>query len=371
MVRSVCCLAVVLAAWGAEAVQAAAPPSLKGDKFRSLSLREAVTLAREQVAGRVEGAPRLEAERIVNQMLLNVEVLYWNLYGAYWTLYSREQGLRLAFEAFQQTKASYEAGRAGKAELYQSRGQYELFRAQRLQALDQLLESERQLRALLGLPGEDGRRLIPSDSPTLAPSHPDWKAALKEALARRPELRLLRQEVLVQLAVLRQEVARAELGVPFDAAVPANLVRATEILRDNELKAQGYLANYYRRLSTNYEQIRANRAQREAFGEQLRARQQEFQAGRGTLDILLESQRFWADALANEYNQVAAYNNALAGFEYARGTIQQRNYVACARASEKAPSLPAVMAGTWAGCPACSAEELFSPAPTACAEEEE
>ncbi len=35
---------------------------------------------------------RAEFERNVNQMLLNVEVAYWNLYGGYWTLYSREQG---------------------------------------------------------------------------------------------------------------------------------------------------------------------------------------------------------------------------------------------------------------------------------------
>jgi hypothetical protein len=43
---------------------------------------------------------RGEFERLVNQMLLNVEVAYWNLYGSYWTLYSREQGLQFAYTAF-------------------------------------------------------------------------------------------------------------------------------------------------------------------------------------------------------------------------------------------------------------------------------
>ncbi|MFM7149486.1 MAG: hypothetical protein ACKO23_06550, partial [Gemmataceae bacterium] len=43
---------------------------------------------------------RAEFERQLNQMLLNVEVAYWNLYGSYWQLYSREQGLRFAYEAF-------------------------------------------------------------------------------------------------------------------------------------------------------------------------------------------------------------------------------------------------------------------------------
>src|SRR5262249_9681168 len=106
-----------------------------------------------------------------------------------------------------------------------------------------------------------------------------------------------------------------------------DLARSVEVLKDGELKAQRFLASYYRRLSTNYEQIRANRAQREAFGEQLRVRQQEFQAGRGILDILLEAQRFWADALANEFQQIVAYNNALVGLEFAKGTIMHHDNV--------------------------------------------
>src|SRR5262249_54748380 len=138
---------------------------------------------------------RAEFERVLNQMLLNVEVAYWNLYGAYWTLYSREQGLRFAFEVFKLNKLRLEAGKLAASDFYQSRGQYEQFRAQRLQALDQLLENERQLRSLLGIPIEDGTRLMPSDAPTLAPYQPDWKQALEEALAKRPELYMARQDV--------------------------------------------------------------------------------------------------------------------------------------------------------------------------------
>src|SRR5262249_32057492 len=138
---------------------------------------------------------RSEFERELNQMLLNVEVAYWNLYGAYWTLYSREQGLRFAFTAFNLNKAKFEAGRATAADFYQSRGQYELFRAQRLQAIDTVLENERQLRSLLGIAVEDCTRLMPSDSPTLTPYKPDWCSALEESLQKRPELYMTRQEI--------------------------------------------------------------------------------------------------------------------------------------------------------------------------------
>src|SRR5262249_22224638 len=94
----------------------------------------------------------------------------------------------------------------------QSRGQYELFRSQRLQAISGtgtggnpvgVLEKERQLRKLIGLQSEDGYRLVPSDLPTLASYQPDWNSALQEALANRPELYLARQEVKVaQLQLL-------------------------------------------------------------------------------------------------------------------------------------------------------------------------
>ncbi|NBS94424.1 MAG: hypothetical protein EBT27_12025 [Betaproteobacteria bacterium] len=75
------------------------------------------------------------------------------------------------------------------------------------------------------------------------------------------------------------------------------LARAYEILHDQELRVGRTLSQAYRRMFTSYEQIKVQRAQREAFGEQLRIRFQEFLAGRSaggdgrrdTIDILLEA----------------------------------------------------------------------------------
>src|SRR5208337_4429709 len=77
----------------------------------------------------------------------------------------------------------------------QTRGQYELFRDQRLQALGQVQEDERILRGLLGLPIEDGCRLVPSDTPTLTPYMPDWCSALNDAMALFPSLILARMDL--------------------------------------------------------------------------------------------------------------------------------------------------------------------------------
>ena len=56
------------------------------------------------------GKSRLEFERGLHQMLLNVETAYWNLYGSYGNLYSRGQAQRFSFEAWHIVKAQLDAG---------------------------------------------------------------------------------------------------------------------------------------------------------------------------------------------------------------------------------------------------------------------
>ena len=94
-------------------------------------------------------------------------------------------------------RAQFRVGRVSRAALAQAEGQYNLFRSQRLQAIDTVLDNERQLRAMLGMQIEDGTRLVPSDAPTLAEYRPDWKTGWFEAMQNRPELFMARQDVKV------------------------------------------------------------------------------------------------------------------------------------------------------------------------------
>jgi hypothetical protein len=329
---------------------------------------------------------RAEFERNVNQMLLNVENAYWNLYGSYYQLYSREQGLRFAYETWKITGAQFRVGRVSRAALAQAEGQYNLFRSQRLQAIDTVLDNERQLRAMLGMQIEDGTRLIPSDQPTLAEYRPDWKTGWYEAMQNRPELYMARQDVKV--AQLNVQLAKNYLmpdlrsflaydsnsvGSQLDGSGPFNalrnlasntfndwtvglrlgmplgfrfahaqlrqaqlqLARAYLVLQDQELKAERFLGLYYRRMSSAYFQIKAARAQREAFATQLKIRYELYHAGSNepgtgspvTLNLLLESQRFWAEALATEYQAIVTYNNSICGWEFAKATIIQHDNV--------------------------------------------
>jgi outer membrane protein TolC len=334
---------------------------------------------------------RAEFEREVHDMVYNVEQAYWNLYGAYWVLYATEQALRQSYEAWRINKARFEAGRVGIQDLAQSRQQYESFRAQRLQALSiggvagsptgnlvlGVLDAEKQLRGLLGLPVEDGFRLVPIDSPNLAPYEPDWDTAVKEALTLKPELLLARNDLkLRQLDLINvknlllpdlrftstyalngiggsldggdnnalrslasDKFASWSLGLRLSVPIgfrdahaqvrqaKLGLARSYIILREQEEKVERLLAQQYRHLSDFHELIQIQRSQREAAAEQLQARFREYLAGRGTLDILLESQRVWALALEQEYLAIVGYNNALAGFEWSRGTILQHDNI--------------------------------------------
>ncbi|VTR99269.1 outer membrane efflux protein : Outer membrane protein OS=Singulisphaera acidiphila (strain ATCC BAA-1392 / DSM 18658 / VKM B-2454 / MOB10) GN=Sinac_3088 PE=4 SV=1: OEP [Tuwongella immobilis] len=319
-----------------------------------------------------------EFERNLNILVLNVELAYWSLYGAYFTLYAREQALRQAFISFQFNKTRFDAGRIPVQELAQTRAQLEQFRAQRITSLGSVLEAERQLRGVIGLAVEDGTRLVPSDSPSMAPFTPDWEVSVREALTLRPELVMARQELKVrQLDVQLQKNSMLPdvrltssydinaIGTQLDGSGPANalanfrdnrnntwslgiradiplgfrdananlrisrlnLARSFATLQNQELKAERFLQQQFRQLFEFYEQARALRAQREALAEQLRSQFTTYRAGKSTLDVLLEAQRFYSDALSGEYNAIVSYNNALATFQYAKGTILDYNNI--------------------------------------------
>jgi hypothetical protein len=106
-----------------------------------------------------------------------------------------------------------------------------------------------------------------------------------------------------------------------------NLAQSWALLKEQELRTQRVLAVPYRSLFELHEQIGMQRSQREALAEQLRVRFQEYLVGRRTLDVLLEAQRLWANALSTEVNFVIQYNQQLANFEFAKGTILQHNNV--------------------------------------------
>lgn len=332
---------------------------------------------------------RAEFERQVHALLLQIEVAYWKLYQAYGRLYAFEEMMTLVHRAWRDNVKKFEAGTIGPAEFQPIRGQYEEFRGERFAALGAVLEAERHLRTILGLPVEDCTRLVPITPPVLAPYCPDWCAALTDALTHRPELIIARDNVrAAQLQVVTQyNFLKPDLrfvanitptgfgtrldgnGTFFDGTntertnnafrglssahfndwligltlnVPLgfraenaalrqskiSLAQSYFLLKDQEEKATRLLAQYYQKISEWYRLIQTRRNERTAYGEAVNARFKAILAGKGTVDLaLLEVQRRLVIAQVKEYEAISEYNNSLARFEWAKGTILQHNNV--------------------------------------------
>jgi outer membrane protein TolC len=327
---------------------------------------------------------RAEFERRVHNLVSAVEKSYWSLYNAYWTLYAQEKGLMGALDVWRNANARKEGGGAGGyvvGDAEQVLGRYHEFRANRMAALHALLQAERELRGLLGLPMEDGTRLVPCDSPTLAPIHPDWDIALQEAMTLKPDLYQARQDVKrAQMAVIDQKNSLLpdlrffatydsnsvggeldgpsgnnafrnlssnhhnswQLGLRLNVPIgfrqahanvrvaQLQLARSYRTLQDVEQLVESVLTKAYRQVFANYELIKALRSQRLAFGEQYQLLYARYKGGfRDTpLNVLLDAQQRWVDALRREYDAIVDYNHSLVDFEWTKGTILQRNNIA-------------------------------------------
>jgi outer membrane protein TolC len=358
------------------------------------------------VGGRVPGIlltrvghdqSKLEFERRLHELVFAVEEAYWGLYGAYWELYSRENALKQVHAAWKVAKARFDAGGIGIEDLAMIEEQYHFFRSQRLEALGRgvagrpgVLEAERRLRYVVGLPAEDGTRLVPSDYPKTVPADLDWSGAYAEARTHRPELRQVQQDIkAVELSMLkakdlllpdlrffsrydvnglgtnvgsglnRLNSHEWETGIQMQVPlgfregnaevmrVKYQLAQRYAFLRDQESKLLFSLQRSYRDVVQLREEMRIRKSQREAAATQLKARLEKFRAGgdpkrpEASIDLLLRSQRNWADAVRDEYIAICNYNVALADFKLQKGTILEFNNVHIAEGP-----VPAAVAST-------------------------
>lgn len=333
---------------------------------------------------------RAELERAVNFQLLNVHAAYWNLYGAYINLYVNEQGLKQAHMAWTIGKELMKEGKIDNSQLAQILAQYEQFRGERMRALGSVLDSERNLRVIIGLSIDDGTRLVPIETPITLPVLPDWQCAVQDALTMRPELLIARQDIIAKqmnlalqknqsLPDLRLAATHTTVGlgsrldgngtfidangvpttnnalrslvgshfnnwtVGLNMTVPLGyrfelaqvrdaqlaLTQSYVLLKNHEQKAVTYLAKQYSQVIELSKLIEIRRAQRIAQADQVEARMRKYTAGikESPLEFLLSAQQQWTFALNQEYRAIVDYNIALASLEFAKGTIMSANRV--------------------------------------------
>lgn len=324
-----------------------------------------------------------EFERVVNHLLLNVEFAYWNLHAAYGALFARDVGLKEAVKTWIVLDKRKEIDvRGSKGNAFRALAQAEFFRAQRVSSLAQVLEAERQLRSLLGL-ADDGTRLVPADQPTTAPYEPDWAAAVQDTMNRRPELALARQDLkfrqfdmMIQKNQLKPDLRAfasydinglgTRLDGPATIAGPLgpqpnnalasfgtnqfntwqfglrldvpigyrdahssvrvarlNMYRSYVQLQDAERKSLLLLRTQYSRLKEYQKLMEMQRAQWEAAANQFRAfaGREDIDAKNENVEAILNAQRTISESITAYFRAQADYNNTLASWQFAKGTI--------------------------------------------------
>jgi outer membrane protein TolC len=318
---------------------------------------------------------RLNTERSYFQYKDSVQEMVRGVIEGYWNLVlarTQEWATRIQVEqseyAFTLAKERKLAGLGSASDVAQARVTYTQFKAQLVAAEANVLDREGALRNILGLPPEDGRRIVPTSAPTSKRLRADWDQVIHLAEQRRPDIveaKLIveadRQQLLqAQNQALPRLDATASyrwnglsgempngehisthageftdwtIGVNF--AVPLGRRQGRAAVRQQRLliardqadlgqtvfAAVQDLALSVRELDSAYEQYEALKETREAAYINLDVQIQQYLARRIPYLNVLTAINDWGTAISAEAQQLLAYNIDLALIERQTGTI--------------------------------------------------
>jgi len=318
---------------------------------------------------------RMEADRSyfqfkgsMQELVRGVISAYWSLVEARTQLWAREKQVEQAKAAFDRVEGQFRADLVDIGDVAQPRVAYANFKANLVTARGNVIQREAALRNLLGLPPEDGQRMVPSTPPTRDRVEFDWAELVETAQVRRPDLVELNlilyadQQRLVQANNLAKPTLNAvaiqgwnglrgqmlngghissdlndnpswTLGVNFEVPLTLRASRANArnrellIARDRANIQQGQhatehtLATTVRNLDQFYEQYEAFRETREAARINLQVQFAEQRAGRVIFLNVLQAITDWGNAVSSEASSLTQYNTTLAALERETGTI--------------------------------------------------
>lgn len=306
----------------------------------------------------------------VQEMIRGVIAAYWSLVQARAELWAREQQVEQSLEGLALAEAQLRSQLGNLADVSQRKVAFGNFNAGRINAQANVLQREAALRNIMGLPPEDGVRLVPSTPPTRDRVEFRWNEIVSTAQTRRPDLvelnlilladqqRLIQSRNLAQpsldaLAVQRwnglsgrmlngQTISSSAdnhtnwtLGIAF--SVPLGLRQARAQARSQELlisrdraniqqglhQVEHQLATTLRNLDQAFLQYEVYRQTREAARVNIDAQKARYKAGTRDsiyLNVLLAISDY-GNAVAAEAQALAAYNTELANLERQTGTI--------------------------------------------------
>lgn len=329
-------------------------------------------------------------ENSVRNMLLDVEVVYWDLYLAYRNWDTAVAARNSALRTWRDAKARLDVGGSANfepADEAQARDQYFATRASAETAQSRVYSTEVRLRRLIGLPVNDGRIIRPVDEPTSAQFVPDWYTSLTEAMTERVELRQQKWTIKsfeLQLLAARSLTkprldfvssynvngfgdelidyndndgitpAGAEsaygtltngdqtgwtMGLQFSMPIgfrqalaqvrnyELRLTKAREVLAVLEQDISHELATAFQELALQYQTAATNFDRVRAARQRVELFQAKVDRGVLTYDELLRAQASLADAEVAYFTSLVGYNQAIADVHFRKGTILTHNNV--------------------------------------------
>jgi outer membrane protein TolC len=158
---------------------------------------------------------QLQLRNTMQETVYLVQQTYWNYYFAVENFKVRQQSLKLGRELLEKNKKEVEFGQLAPIEILTAESVVAQREADLIQAEGMISRSEEVLKSVINLAAEgDARRMRvqPSDSLVYTETKVSFEDALKEAMERRPDLKILKKG---------QEVKELNLSVAKNQMLPA------------------------------------------------------------------------------------------------------------------------------------------------------
>lgn len=308
-------------------------------------------------------------EANVNQLIRDIQVAYWHLYHSKANVDANENFVTEARVTWQKEVSKRGLGASSLPQVAQAREQYERFRQELARSRRRCLTAERTLKQLLGMPGATEFRVIPDQKPLTDFVDVHWEAALSEALVNRPEIASQRESIRTAEidyekatnglcpdvtayanyslsgvgrnfhesanTVLDNRFQDWTLGFRYERAFGRRFDQASEQqsaiqlmqeraqLRSVEHSVEHELRAAYDKLVTASELVNTLENQLAAAGVQVDANRVLYDSGQISLDLFLRTQNVYAEALRQKEQVFVEYTQALAEWDYAKGTIMR------------------------------------------------
>jgi outer membrane protein TolC len=305
----------------------------------------------------------------VQEMVRGVIEAYWSLVLARTNRAVLEEQVELSADVFKYQEARLKAGFGDASTEAQARVLYKQFQASLIAARANELTEEGALRNILGLPPEDGRRIVPTSRLAAQRLVPDWDALVRVAEQRRPDIvelkiiveadreRLLQadNQALPQLNAVANYQFNGLSGtmangdrlstgpgqfdnwsVGINFSVPLGLRQARATVRQQKLlitrdranvdqsihAALQQLAGTVRGLASAYDQYLMDKDTVVATQDNLKVQAAQVKAERQVIYLnFRQALSDWGTAVSSEAQQLVSYNVALANLERETGTI--------------------------------------------------